>query len=133
MTEGSVVEKGDVLVEFDSTLVDAEIAKLTRELAVKSVEAARLNTLLGWRQGKPFHAPDGAPRGIAAINRQVLTDQIAAHQAHLDELDDLAEERQAHVQAIVVALAKHNKLLPILRERTEMRETLYRKEPWRQA
>ena len=40
--EGSVVERGSILIEFDTTLVDAEISKLTAELQIKSVEAARL-------------------------------------------------------------------------------------------
>ena len=36
--EGSAVKKGDVLIEFDTTLVDAESAKHTSELRIKAVE-----------------------------------------------------------------------------------------------
>ena len=56
--EGSVVDAGDVLIELDTTLVDADLAKLTAELAIKSVEAARLEALLGWRRRAPFNPPE---------------------------------------------------------------------------
>ena len=59
--EGSVVDAGDILIEFDTTLVDAVLAKLTAELAIKSVEAARLESLLGWRRRAPFNPPPARP------------------------------------------------------------------------
>ena len=127
VTEGSVVARGDILVELDKTLVDAEIAKLTSELAIKSVEAARLDALLGWQQGTPLSAPNNAPNEIVAVNESLLADQIVAHRARLQELDDLTTERAARVETLALTLAKHRKLLPILRERTAMRESLYRK------
>ncbi len=126
--EGSPVKKGDVLIEFDTTLVDAEIAKHTSELGIKSVEAARLEALLGWRQRRPFRPPPGAPQEIIAINRMLLTDQIAAHRARLHELDSMIRERGAQLRTFGASIGKYKKLLPILRERTEMREILYRKD-----
>lgn len=128
VTEGSVVAQGDVLVELDKTLVDAEIAKLTSELAIKSVEAARLDALLGWQQGRSFRSPDGAPEEIVAVNERLLADQIAVQRASVQELDGMTAERTARVEALGLALEKHRKLLPILRERTAMRESLYRKD-----
>ena len=125
--EGSAVEKGDVLIEFDTTLVDAEIAKHTSELRIKAVEAARLEALLGWREGKPFRPPPEAPTEIVAINRKLLADQIAVHRARLRELDGLLGERRAKLRTLGAGIAKYEKLLPILRERTAMQETLYRK------
>jgi len=126
--EGSVVKKGDVLVELDTTLVDAEIAKHTSELGIKAVEAARLEALLGWRLGKPFRTPPGAPGEIVAINERLLADQIDHHRARLLELDGMMGERRARIRTLGAGLAKYRKLLPILRERTRMHETLYRKE-----
>ena len=126
--EGSAVRKGDVLIVFDTILVDAEIAKHTSELGIKAVEAARLEALLGWRQAKPFRPPpDEAPKEIVAINQRLLADQIAAHRARLHELDGLIRERRARLRTLGAGIAKYNKLLPILRERTAMQETLYRK------
>ena len=126
--EGSVVQRGDVLVELDSTLVDAEIAKHTSEFGIKSTEAARLEALLGWREGKPFRPPPGAPKEIVSINASLLADQIASHRARLRELDSRIEERQAQLRTLGAGLAKYQRLLPILRERTRMREVLYRKD-----
>ena len=125
--EGDAVKKGDVLIEFDTTLVDAEIAKHTSELRIKGVEAARLDALLGWREGKPFRPPLEAPTKIVAINRKLLADHIAAHRARLRELDGLLRERRAQLRTLGAGIAKYQKLLPILRERTAMQETLYRK------
>ncbi len=126
--EGSSVQRDDVLIEFDTTLVDAEISKLTAELQIKSVEAARLEAALNWRQAWPFRPPPGAPPEIVSINEDLMADQIAAHRAHLHELDGMMSERQAQLHTIKASLAKHRKLLPILRERTAMRETLYRRD-----
>ncbi len=126
--EGSVVKKGDVLVELDSTLVDAEVAKHTSELGNKTVEAARLEALLGWRRGQPFRPPPDAPGEIVSVNERLLADQIAFHRARLRELDSMIAEGQARLRALEAGLAKYERLLPILRERTRMRETLYRKD-----
>ena len=57
--EGSVVKSGEVLIELDTTLVDAEIAKHTSELGIKAVEAARLEALLDWPQEKGVPAATG--------------------------------------------------------------------------
>ena len=125
--EGSTVNRGEVLIEFDTTLVDAEIAKHTSELRIKAVEAARLEALLGWREGKPLQPPAQAPTVIVAINRKLLADQIATHRARLHELEGLLRERRAQLRTLRAGIAKYEKLLPILRERTAMQETLYRK------
>ena len=126
--EGSVVKSGDLLIELDTTLVDAEIAKHTSELGIKAVEAARLEALLGWRGGKPFRAPPDAPEQIVAINKRLLADQIAHHRAHLLEIAGMMAERRARIRTLQAGLGKHENLLPILRERTRMHETLYRKD-----
>ncbi len=125
--EGSLVERDGVLIEFDTTLVDAEISKLTAELQIKSVEATRLEAALAWRKPRPFRPPAGAPPEIVSVNKALLADQIAAHRAHLHELDGMMAERRAQFHTIEAVLAKHRRLLPILRERTAMRETLYRR------
>ncbi len=126
--EGSVARRNEVLIEFDTTLVDAEISKLTAELRIKSVEAARLEAALAWHQDRPFHPPPDAPPEIVAINEALLADQVAAHRAHLHELDGILAERRARLHTIKGALIKQGRLLPILRERTAMHETLYRRD-----
>ena len=123
--EGSVVDAGDVLIEFDTTLVDADLAKLTAELAIKSVEAARLEALLGWRQQTPFDPPSGAPHEIVAINERLVADQIGSHRARLHELDGRIAERRAQIGTLRANVAKLETLLPILRERTGMHDALY--------
>ena len=124
--EGSLVKRSDVLIEFDTTLVDAEISKLTAELGIKSVEAARLEATLDWRRDQPFRRPAGAPPEIISINKDLMKDQVAAHRAHLHELDGIMAERRAQLRTIEAALAKQRRVLPILQERTTMRETLFR-------
>ena len=123
--EGSVVDAGDVLIEFDTTLVDADLAKLTAELAIKSVEAARLEALLGWRHRVPFNPPASAPREIVAINERLVADQLESHRARLHELDERIAERRAQIGTLGAKVETLEKLLPILRERTEMHDALY--------
>ena len=123
--EGSVVDAGDVLIEFDTTLVDADLAKLTAELAIKSVEAARLEALLGWRRREAFNPPSGAPPEIVAINERLVADQLESHRARLHELDGRIAERRAQIGTLGAKVEALEKLLPILRERTEMHDALY--------
>ena len=125
--EGSPVRRDDILIEFDTTLVDAEISKRTAELQTRSVEAARLEALLAWRENRAFRPPTGAPPEIVSINEALLADQIASHRAHLRELDNRMAERRARIRTLEAALTKLRRLLPLLRERNTMRETLYRK------
>ena len=108
--------------------MDAEISKLTAEFQIKSVEAVRLEAALAWRKSRPFRPPSGAPPEIVSVNEALLADEIAAHRAHLQELDGMMAERRAQLHTIEAVIAKHKRLLPILRERTAMRETLYRRE-----
>ena len=124
--EGSVVDAGDILIEFDTTLVDAVLAKLTAELAIKSLEAARLEALLGWRCRTPFNPPAGAPREIVAINERLGADQIESHRARLHELDGQIAERGAQIATLGARVAKLEALLPVRRELTEMQGALYR-------
>ena len=124
--EGSVVDAGDILIEFETTLVDAVLAKLTAELAIKSVEAARLESLLGWRRRAPFNPPAGAPREIVAINERLVADQIESHRARLHELDGQIAERGAQIATLGARVAKLEALLPVRRELTEMQGALYR-------
>ena len=105
--------------------MDAEISKLTAELGIKWVEAARLEATLNWRKDRPFRPPAGAPPEIISINKSLMADQIAAHRAHLRELDGTVAEQRAQRRTIEAALVKQSRLLPILQERTAMRETLF--------
>ena len=123
--EGSVVGKGDILIEFDTTLVDAELGKFTAELEIKSVEAARLEALIGWPRQIPFRPEAGSP--LVEINEQLLADQIATHRSRLDELDGRIAEREAQIETLKSTVSKFRKLLPILRERTGMQQALHRK------
>ena len=125
--EGGVVEKGDLLVALDTTLIDAELAKLLGELGVKAAESARLEAILGWREGISSRAISEAPQTIAAIHVQLLEDQLAAHRARLAELDGSVAERQAHIRTLQVDAARMEKLRPVLLERQDIREFLYRK------
>ncbi len=126
--EGSAVEAGDLLVALDTTLIDAELAKLLAELGVKAAESARLEAVLGWREGVSFRVASEAPPAIAAINERLLADQIEVHRARLAELDASIAERRARIRTLKANVARMEKLRPILIERKAIREALYRKE-----
>ena len=126
--EGSIVDKGDLLVALDTTLIDAELAKLVGELGVKAAESARLKAVLGWRKGVSFRAASEAPQTVAAIHERLLADQIAAHRARLAELDGQVAEQRARIRTLQASVARMEKLHPVLLERKTIRESLYRKE-----
>ena len=56
-----------------------------------------------------------------------MADQIASHRSGLHELDGLIAERHAKTDTLAAKVAKLERMLPIVRERTEMKDLLYRR------
>ena len=61
--KGARSRKGDVLIEFDTTLVDADIAKHTSALSIKAVEDRPPGSAPGLARSQTLPAPSGSPSG----------------------------------------------------------------------
>jgi len=73
--DGQQVKAGEVLIELDPTIDDAELGHLQSDLVAQQLEVARLHAALV--EDDPlaaFHPPSGAPEGLLATERQLLID-----------------------------------------------------------
>jgi hemolysin D len=122
--DGEQVKAGEVLIELDPTIDDAELGHLQSDLVAQQIEVARLHAALV-EEGDPlasFQPPQGAPEGPVATNRQLLLDQTAEQRAKLAALDRQRARREAEAATYAATIAKIEAMIPILQERTDIRK-----------
>jgi hemolysin D len=125
--DGQSVKAGQVLIELDPTSAAAERDRLDSALMVARLEIARLSAMLSEAADPAarFTAPPGATPAQVTLARQLVASQLAEHAAKLAELDRQQAQQDANRAAVAATVDKLSALLPILRQRLEMRKTLY--------
>jgi hemolysin D len=129
VTDGQTVKAGDVLIELDPTINDAELGHLQSDLAAARLDVARLRASL--TDGDPlaaFEPPEGAPAGLLATERQLLRDQTGEQQAKLAALDRQRAQREAERATDAATIAKIEAMIPILQQRVDIRKYLMERE-----
>ena len=124
--DGQVVEAGEVLIELDPTMNDADSKHLESDLIATQLDVARLQATLA--DGDPlanFKPPDGAPAELVAIQRKFLLDQTSEQQEKLAVLDRQSEQKVAERETIKASVDKLEASLPILEERMADLQTLF--------
>lgn len=124
--DGQQVRRGQLLVELDPTLSGADDAQAARGLMVAGIDRARARAILGHMAGRGggFAAPPDTPREVAAIQRDLVRNQIAEYEARRAAM---AQERAEHVAERAVATAEQAKMaetLPLLEKQVQARRTL---------
>jgi hemolysin D len=124
--DGQAVREGEVLIELDPTMNQAETSHLESDLIAAELDVARLRAALsdGDVLGN-FEPPDGAPAALVATQRKFLADQAAEQQAKLAVLDRQRAQKEAERATIAATVDKLEASLPVMQERVEMRKTLY--------
>jgi hemolysin D len=127
--DGQTVKAGDVLIELDPTMTDAERDHLKSDLVAAELEVARLRAALGGRADplEDFRPPEGASPSLIEMNRQFLISQTTEQQAKIAALDRQIAQKEAERDTIAVAIGKLEATIPILAERVEVRKLLYDK------
>ncbi|MDU2063370.1 MAG: HlyD family type I secretion periplasmic adaptor subunit [Sporomusaceae bacterium] len=122
--EGQTVKKGDVLVELDRTVSEADLASIRKQIAYYNLEIARLMAQKTGSSFSPPTSPDLDPKDLAA--------QVSLYQSWLMERQAKLGEGQATIQqsAAAYAAAQANRenyaqQLEVAREMEERSETLY--------
>jgi membrane fusion protein, hemolysin D len=125
--DGQRVRAGEVLVELDPTASAAERDRLKSELVMARLDIARLTAILSDAPDPAGQlvAPPGATPAQISLARQLIVSQVAGYRAKLAELDRQQAEHRANRAAVAATVDKLSALLPVLRQRLEMRETLY--------
>jgi hemolysin D len=124
--DGQVVREGEVLIELDPTINQAETSHLESDLFAAELDVARLRAELSDGDVLAnFKPPEGAPASLVAVQRKFLTDQAAEQQAKLAVLDRRRAQKEAERATIAATVDKLEASLPVLQERMDMRKTLY--------
>jgi len=123
---GQYVRKGDLLIELDSTLANAEEAQSGQTLLSARIIKARNAALLKHLQGQParFIAPAGTPADIIRNELQYVSAAIAEYEAERASLRQQRAERAAELAGSTAEIAKLNEAVPYIDKQLAARKEL---------
>lgn len=124
--DGQLVKQGDVLIELDPTLNRADRDRAYNEWQAALVEKARLEALIDGRTS--FDPPAGTPPQYAAMQRQLLIDQLLEYRARLDAAQQVVEQRRAAVAATVEEVTRLELTVPMETERVSTYKRLLKRQ-----
>jgi len=128
--DGQTVRAGDVLIELDPTMTEAERDHLMSDLVSAGLDVARLRATLSERADplEDFHPPEGASPALIEMTRQFLISQVAEQQGKLAALDRQLKQKEAERDTITASIAKIETTIPVLTQRVDIRKYLYEKD-----
>lgn len=124
--DGQTVKAGQTLIQLDQTLNDADLRRAKGDLIAAELDIARLQAELA--PGDPFEnfkPTSEAPESLVAMQRKFLTDQVGEERAKLLVLERQRAEKQAELATSMATVAKIEGVLPVLKERLDIVQTLY--------
>ena len=128
--DGQRVKAGDVLIELDPTINEAELGRLEGDLLATQVEIARLRAALaGSDQPARNFVPPGraTPEQIATAQR-FLSRQVAEQSAKIAAIQWQGAQKKAERATTEATIAKVETIIPILQQRVDVRKYLVDKE-----
>lgn len=129
VSDGQSVKAGDVLIELDPTINEAELEHLRSDFLAARSEAARLHAALA--KDNPlaeFKPPADAPANLIEMHRRFLVSQTAEQNAKLAAIDGQLAQKDAEQATIKASIEKLKAIIPPLEERVEIRKQLFNKE-----
>ena len=128
--DGQSVKAGQVLIELDPTMNEAERNHLRSDLTSAQLDVARLRAALSGSDDpvSEFRPPAAAPPNLAAMQRQFLVSQTSEFAAKLAALERQRAQKEAERATIAATIAKLDATIPILQERVNIRKGLADKE-----
>lgn len=134
--EGSYVEKGQVLVELDNTLVQADTAKLLSELnALKITKLISETILESMKAGKvgSLAMPNLRQLGNNSVegnidNSELLLEQRwQSHLSRYQAIEALITRSEAELNFTLSTIKKYQKTIPLVQKKVEIAESLLSK------
>lgn len=119
--DGQSVKAGEVLIELDPTMAQADADRIANDLLTARLDAARAKALLEAIESKRL-APieiEGLDETRLAAERRLLEGQYLEYRAKLKQLEAEIVRRTAEERATRELLRKLEQTLPITRERAE--------------
>jgi hemolysin D len=120
VAEGQMVRAGDVLIELDPTVTQADLQRSEGELAAARLQIARGQALLDAVAGEhdaPLRRPASVSDGDFDEARRMLAGQVGEHLARLARLDAERGQREASRQSTLEAVRKLEQTVPLARQR----------------
>ncbi len=123
---GQKVKKGQLLVELDPTISEADEAQSSQTLLSSDVVQARNAALLAYMRGQParFVAPAGTPPEVIATQQQFIRSAIAEYEAERASLTQQKLEREAELAGAQAEITKLEETLPLLDQQLAARKEL---------
>lgn len=125
--DGQTVKAGDLLIEIDPTINEAERSRLEQEALQARFDVARLKAALASADGitaPVLTAPEQASPEQTALQQNMLNNQIAAIRAKLSNLDQQIIQSEGNLAAVQSTIAKLREAIPLLKKRNAMRHEL---------
>ena len=128
--DGQSVKAGEVLIELDPTVAEAELRHLQSDLMEARLEAARLRAALAWQEDplSDFRPPKGAGPEAIELQRRLLMSQVAEQKAKIEEIKQQESQKEAERATIRATINKLNETIPVVEERVRLRRYLFDKE-----
>jgi hemolysin D len=128
--DGQRVKAGEVLVELDPSLNEADQAHLRDDLITTQLDIARLKAALAGGKDPiaDFHPPAGASPDQIALQKRYLADQSAEQRTKIDALDDQVRQKVAEGQTVDANIEKLKALIDVVQQTVDMRKALFEKQ-----
>jgi hemolysin D len=125
--DGQSVKEGDLLIELDTTISQAERNHIQSDLVAARLDIARLRAALldGPEPLADFHAPDGASPMLIAMQQQYLTNQTNEHRSKIGALDGQKAQRQAERATTAATIEKLQATIGVSEQRVDVRKQLW--------
>ncbi|MCK1494929.1 HlyD family type I secretion periplasmic adaptor subunit [Bradyrhizobium sp. 180] len=124
--DGDKVSAGDVLVELDRTVTQAEHKRVGQDLIASLLDVARLSALrrsfAHLATPEDIEVPAGASEVEIARARSGMLAQAAEQEAKLSAVAQQIDQKRAEAQSVMAAIAKIDATLPLLDETLTIRK-----------
>src|SRR6202046_611239 len=120
--DGQSVKSGDVLIELDPTMTNAEQDHIRSDLIAAKLDIARLRAALETSDNPEnvFRAPVGASADLVAMQKQFLVRQIEKQHAKRAARDGQRAEKEAERDTIAATISKLEADQPIIQQRVDV-------------
>ncbi|MBR0753289.1 HlyD family type I secretion periplasmic adaptor subunit [Bradyrhizobium jicamae] len=125
--DGQTVKAGDVLIELDPTMTEADNERQKSDLLASELDVARLRAALADDPLAAFKPPQNASAAEIEMHRQFLISQRAEQNAKLAEIERQRGQKEAERATTSASVAKLQATIPVLQERVDIRKGLVEK------
>lgn len=125
VSDGQRVKQGQVLLELDPTLAEADRLRTDEQLANAELELARYQAFHAWLTGKgherapPAVALPANGSAFATLQRSMLVQSMSEHRGNLAVIDQTLARRRADLDATRQQVEKLRRTLPLITQRAE--------------